>query len=471
MKITIHNLGTIEEAKIDLKPLTIFVGENGTGKTWTAYTIAAIFGLYGFQYFRSEYIEGRLKNIYAPIEETINNLIEKGNAKINIIKFSQEFIERYTNDIAQMAPKWLNRFFATRHANFDSTKINIEITDEYKNKIIDKLKSSHIKAEKSIGKASAFFLSTLKEEGSEDLYYYIKSENESADKIPEPVIKEEIKQFVFTVTFTIIRNSLFPNTPILPTERSTFITFPFPAIQDEEKKYRMKKNEEIKDNEEVFVSEPVRNFLGILKSSLKEYFNRKFQEMREPEITKFIRLSNLLESDVLFGDIDFEQYGNKFELIHKVSNDMSLEINISSSMVKELAPLVLYLKYLAQPGDLLIIDEPEMNLHPVAQAEIIEFLAMLSNAGLYVLITTHSPYIIDHLTNLIHAKENKRGEEIIDDFFLETNESFISKKNVSVYLFDNKTATPILTEDKDINWDTFSDISQDISSIYAKLIG
>lgn len=33
-------------------------------------------------------------------------------------------------------------------------------------------------------------------------------------------------------------------------------------------------------------------------------------------------------------------------------------------MVKELSPLVLYLRYLARAGELLIIDEPEMNLHP-----------------------------------------------------------------------------------------------------------
>jgi len=63
-------------------------------------------------------------------------------------------------------------------------------------------------------------------------------------------------------------------------------------------------------------------------------------------------------------------------------------------MVKELAPLVLYLHYLVAPNDWIIIDEPEMNLHPTVQIEFIEFLAMLVNAGLQVLITTQSPYIL-----------------------------------------------------------------------------
>jgi len=64
-------------------------------------------------------------------------------------------------------------------------------------------------------------------------------------------------------------------------------------------------------------------------------------------------------------------------------------MQVASSMVKELAPLYLCLRYLVEPDELLIIDEPEMNLHPAAQVQIIEFLAMLVQAGLKVLITTH----------------------------------------------------------------------------------
>ncbi len=42
MKITFRNLGIIKQAQIKFKPLTVFIGENGTGKTWAAYTFASI---------------------------------------------------------------------------------------------------------------------------------------------------------------------------------------------------------------------------------------------------------------------------------------------------------------------------------------------------------------------------------------------------------------------------------------------
>ncbi|MDR2644169.1 MAG: ATP-binding protein [Planctomycetaceae bacterium] len=47
-----------------------------------------------------------------------------------------------------------------------------------------------------------------------------------------------------------------------------------------------------------------------------------------------------------------------------------------------------YLRYVAAPGDILMIDEPELNLHPEKQRQI----ARLANAGIKVSLTTHSDF-------------------------------------------------------------------------------
>ncbi|MGH2478802.1 MAG: AAA family ATPase, partial [Ktedonobacteraceae bacterium] len=146
-----------------------------------------------------------------------------------------------------------------------------------------------------------------------------------------------------------------------------------------------------------------------------------------------------------------------------------LEISIASSIVKELSPLVLYLRYLAKPGELLIIDEPEMNLHPEAQAKIIEFLAILANAGLNILITTHSPYVMDHLANLIKASEHDDRETISKEFYLQRTDAFISKDRVAVYLVEDRQTKNALDEEGVIQWSTFGEVSDRISDIYFKL--
>ena len=86
----------------------------------------------------------------------------------------------------------------------------------------------------------------------------------------------------------------------------------------------------------------------------------------------------------------------------KRNNRFSLD-EVSSS-VRALVDLWFYLRYYARKGDLLIIDEPELNLHPRNQRLMARLLAMISRAGINILITTHSEYIIRELNYLIRMK-------------------------------------------------------------------
>ena len=74
-------------------------------------------------------------------------------------------------------------------------------------------------------------------------------------------------------------------------------------------------------------------------------------------------------------------------------------------MVSELAPVVLYLRHFVQPGDVLIIEEPESHLHPAMQVEFIRQLAGVVRAGIRVMLTTHSEWVLDELANLVRLSE------------------------------------------------------------------
>src|SRR5216683_414205 len=217
---------------------------------------------------------------------------------------------------------------------------------------------------------------------------------------------------------------------------------------------------------------PMLHFLNMILTLFQcGLADREREAKKVPTIRAYMQLAQWLEKQILGGEVNFstpEPDPRRVILFTPTDGD-PLEIPVTSSMVKELSPLVLYLRYLASPGEWLIIDEPEMNLHPKAQAQLTEFLAMLVNAGLPVLITTHSPYIVDHLANLMKAAESTEPEAIQDKFYLQRKEAFISRYNVSVYSVDQGKTENVLDEDGLVRWGTFSDVSDRVSEIYFEL--
>lgn len=115
-------------------------------------------------------------------------------------------------------------------------------------------------------------------------------------------------------------------------------------------------------------------------------------------------LGKSLESAILDGAVRMEQpavIGPPHFLYRPKGWKDDLELANASSMVSELAPVVLYLRHLVQPGNVLIVEEPESHLHPAMQVELTRQLAELVAAGVRVIVTTHSEWLIEELANVV----------------------------------------------------------------------
>ena len=90
----------------------------------------------------------------------------------------------------------------------------------------------------------------------------------------------------------------------------------------------------------------------------------------------------------------------------------SLPLMNASSMVSELAPVVFYLRHWVRPGTVLIIEEPEAHLHPALQVEFTRQLAKLVQSGIRVVVTTHSDWLLEELANIVRrsALAGKQGK-------------------------------------------------------------
>lgn len=81
-------------------------------------------------------------------------------------------------------------------------------------------------------------------------------------------------------------------------------------------------------------------------------------------------------------------------------SDARLDMSLSSSLVTELAPVILVLRHL---GDfpVLILEEPEAHLHPSVQRKLAQVIVRLIRKGLYVWITTHSENLCQQINNFL----------------------------------------------------------------------
>ncbi|MEM1134207.1 MAG: AAA family ATPase [Bacteroidota bacterium] len=113
-----------------------------------------------------------------------------------------------------------------------------------------------------------------------------------------------------------------------------------------------------------------------------------------------------------------------------------------------------------------IVEEPELNLFPSSQRSLLNSLLKLNNAKRgtndnKLIMTTHSPYIINYLSIAIqgfqlHTKLNKQAKlsssETFKNHFIKFEEivpekSAISPNEVAVYQLDEKTGSISLLED------------------------
>ena len=142
---------------------------------------------------------------------------------------------------------------------------------------------------------------------------------------------------------------------------------------------------------------------GIVSEFLSNLISLDRRMAQGNELEKAV---TFIETEVLRGKIDLDDSGilPYPEITYETSSG-EFTLNQTSSMVSELAPLVLFLKYLVRPGDLLILEEPESHLHPAAQRRLARGLVRLVNAGVKVLITTHSDIIISQVNNLLALRQ------------------------------------------------------------------
>ena len=106
----------------------------------------------------------------------------------------------------------------------------------------------------------------------------------------------------------------------------------------------------------------------------------------------------------------------------------------SSSGVRSLLDIGFYLRHEATVGDILIVDEPELNLHPDNQRKLARLFARLVNMGIKVFVTTHSDYIVKEFNTLIMLnQDSKRIRKLAKEYSYDEGE-FLNHAKIRAYI-------------------------------------
>ena len=119
-------------------------------------------------------------------------------------------------------------------------------------------------------------------------------------------------------------------------------------------------------------------------------------------------IADALEREALTGQIRTKRpsSGGYPEFVYRPqSMEQDIRLTRASSMVSELAPVVLFLRGTIDRDDMLIIEEPEAHLHPAAQTRMAVTLARMVRAGVRVVVTTHSDWLLQEIGNLMREGE------------------------------------------------------------------
>ena len=411
--LKLRNFGPIKEASLDVRPLTILLGRSNTGKTYFTTLLYALHKMFGgfpkIPLNNFDFLE--LKSIgNADQTEFTSSLVafsEKQNFPLKFPTFQSlpEFFQSELIFYNQNTEKFIQKF-----SQYLATQFSVDEVSE-----LHRQPSSHLEpmtifcqyAEGGEEIWSAEFITRNSMKLSQSNLSNPVNLDTETEKFLNSIIEKIAAGLdppymqVFIAEDIISRlanpsNNGYSSVHYLPATRSGL--FQHNRILS----INSLRRQSMFGKPTLFIPDAQISFLtNILAAS--EFSKANFGRSN-PNRDSIVEISHEIEHRLLDGEIQLESQDSEIYPDFKFSpRNIKKEFSMqqSSSMISEIAPIVIMLRYFVNPNDLLIIEEPEAHLHPSAQIAFIQCLAELVNCGVKVFITTHSDWILRAVHNLV----------------------------------------------------------------------
>ncbi|EIZ1365772.1 hypothetical protein ACS85_16800 [Vibrio parahaemolyticus] len=429
MEFRIKNLGKIKQANIEVNDLTIICGPNSSNKTWLSYFINHILSSV------NQSVSDIVMTMDSSLNDEIENLLDLGSGSIDLNNHKDIFQQAFELSAKTTLDK-LPSYFNLGSEVFEETQIDLcEHVAINENKY-SRVDGRRVKLEKPLH-SSVVNIDVIPDSEGKIVYSNGKGFN---------IIRHLLKREIYShITRVLLSDSIF-RPFVITSERTGCMVFQ-PEIDRTTIKAKeafselseiadleslpsefIDTLEELSQGEHYTYANPVKHNVNIVRDASIYMRHSSFIKDAHPEVLEAI--------DKVNGGTF--SYANSQLMFTTEDESNTLPVSISSSSVKSLFLLDLYIKSIAGPNDLLLIDEPELNLHPDNQRLMARVIARLVNTGVKVLITTHSDYLIREINNSIMLSNvfNDREEIMKSNDIIE--EDILKPSQVSAYMVDEK---------------------------------
>ncbi len=389
MELSIKNIGKIKEADVSISGITVIAGENNTGKSTVG---KVLFSLISSMY--------RLDQIIAE---------EKKQAIMNtIIKYEQRImrVPRFQFIIGEIEST--GKLITEKVCNIDASKNEKQITEEIKDILIKYTRNNYKIFEKELDDATQAIYNILKITDSDFIKIKLTKNfnqefasqinnifsNEKAEiklKLNDNTIKIEFtdNEVSAVQTLNLYHDVVYIDSPLILNEWE-YVKF-------------------------LDIGSHRRNL--IVRLFLKNETNT-YEEILAKENLKTI--TDMI-NEIVAGDLIEERQDSGYKLNYKIKGaEKILSVKNLSSGIKIFALLKrLILNGVIRDGETIILDEPEIHLHPEWQLVFAELIVLLQKKlNVHILLTTHSPYFL----NAIEVFSKKHGIQDKCNYYIAVNQ-------------------------------------------------
>lgn len=416
MKLTISDLGALKHAVIRPRPLTVLVGSNNTGKTYAMYVLWSIF-------------ERRFGSVFAAATDLAERLKTDGVTAVDlndVVYGKIKVIEQY---LGHSTTRRLPQLFRASAATFEGAKVAVDLDDEL---VHGSLSKREFSAQMGEG-VSRPLLDIRKDIDSTMLTATLTN-----TEVPTAVIANFIADVYASFALDYVVSG---ETFLLPAERGGLNIF----APDLDAKNAALLRHLKRDN-----LDPVQLLRDVMVAQYAEPIDSYLQFLRRlpralKETSSFHDEALRLQKDI--SKVRYKVDKNGLITAKPFRVNAELGLHLTSSTAKNFYGLWGYLEAFAQRDGCLMIDEPELNLHPDNQRLIARLLVRLVNKGIRVVISTHSDYIVREFNNLIMLSDSfPTAGEIANKYGYDLAAESIRPEQVGAYHFSEKKCEEITVD-------------------------